>query len=537
MLKTISKLIKQPQSLTILVFSFSIFVLFYNLGGHYLEDWDEAFYAVMARTAIQNGNYLFLEYQNDIHWSKTPFSLYPMMASFKLFGVSEATARLSSALFALGIIFQIFIITRRYYGQMTALLAVVITVTITQFVFHHGLKSANIDSITLFFLTGSLSCWLLIKNQDYRIILTFISLAFAFLCKGPIIAIPLIVIGLSFIVQNPIKRDSLKPLLIGIFVSAVIVLPWYIYAYKVYGDIFVQNHIIYNFLQRYTEGIEGHKYGAMYYMGYIFRTEFFIWIGATLFSIVYFFKMFSKEKRPIEFVLITWVFVTFIITHVSQTKLWWYIYPLYPPLAIMVAKTLTDFVKRPGILNGAAYYIGLMAILSSAFHHSLFVDKNVFRKSMTVLLATVLSIGGIGIYLNKYLSKYKESFRVLLILFLCIIPVYRTVKLTMHKNLNAPISFIAKSLDFSKPIYAFTINPDIFPPGAYYYLSEKGDVRLYHNITDIKFLKGKTVVVKTQILEKLQKNHNGTLHFSYEGVNLIITPVESQHEFTLVKVD
>jgi 4-amino-4-deoxy-L-arabinose transferase-like glycosyltransferase len=164
---------RSRKILTLLTFGFVIFVLFYNLGGHFLEDWDEAFYAVMSQTAIQNSNYLTLEYQSDIHWSKTPFPVYPMMASFRVFGVNEFSARLSSVFFSLGLLFQIYLIAKRYYGEWTAILAVLITITAAQFIFSHGLKTANVDAITLFFMVGSISSWLLIRNPDYRIIMTF----------------------------------------------------------------------------------------------------------------------------------------------------------------------------------------------------------------------------------------------------------------------------------------------------------------------------------------------------------------------------
>ncbi len=542
---------RSQKILTVLTFGFVLFVLFYNLGGHFLEDWDEGFYVVMSQTAIQNSNYLTLEYQNDIHWSKTPFPLYPMIASFKVFGVNEFSARLSSVFFSLGLLFQIYLIAKRYYGEWTALLAILITITTAQFIFFHGLKTANVDAITLFFLTGAISSWLLIRNPDYRIIMTFASLAFSFLCKGPIVSIPIIVICLSFFIENPIKRDSVRPILIGLSVAAIIVLPWYIYAYMTYGDIFIKKHILYNFLQRYTAGIEGHIHEDLYYIRNLFSTGNFIWIGAAMVSLVYFLGVILKGKRPIDFMLLSWVSVTFIIVNFSQTKLWYYLYPIYPALAIITAKTLLDFVENPGFLNQSAFYIGFIPMLISddltifGFHpyifHKLFFDIfDVNKTKIAALLAGIIFIGAVFL-LKRYLPHYQKKFRILLVCMICIIPISETCKLTIKKDLNAPILSLAKKLDFTKPVYALTVSTYTFPPGAYYYLSRNGEVKI---CTDFrKFLKGETVVMQTVSFEVLQKygttkkNEDGSLEFVYRGDKFKLTPIENSKGFTIVKIE
>ncbi len=159
--------------LLVLSGSFTLFILFYNLGGHYLEAWDEALYVLMARTAIQRNNYLYLIYQNDIHWDKSPFVILPMISTFRIFWISETTARISSALFGLGIFLQLFLLARRFYGRTASLLVPVIAATSTQWLFNHGLRSANVDSITLFFLTASISSWLLIRRIPFDVFCIF----------------------------------------------------------------------------------------------------------------------------------------------------------------------------------------------------------------------------------------------------------------------------------------------------------------------------------------------------------------------------
>ena len=102
---------------TIVFFSLSAFILFYNLGGYYLRDWDEAWYILMAEKAIHENNYMFLKFRNEVFWDKSPFSVYPMILSFKIFGVNEVSARLPSAFFGMGLLAHLWQLARRAHGR------------------------------------------------------------------------------------------------------------------------------------------------------------------------------------------------------------------------------------------------------------------------------------------------------------------------------------------------------------------------------------------------------------------------------------
>jgi 4-amino-4-deoxy-L-arabinose transferase-like glycosyltransferase len=522
---------------TIGIFLFSIFILFYNLGGVYLENWDEAMYVLMSQTAIQKGDYLALEYQNAIHWCKTPFPLYPMIVSFKLFGINEFSARLSSSLFGIGILFLIFIIAKQYYGQWTAIFAVLITATIHQFIFYHGLKTANVDSITLFFLVSTICCWLLLKKYDHKIILTCACLGLTFLCKGPIIIIPLCVISFSLIVEKPFEKSFLKPLFVGVVVSSIIVLPWYIYMYYVYGNEFIKGHILYNFMDRYFEGIEGHKKEGWYYIKNLIDSRQFIWFGTAFVSFLYFLIKFLRERRLIEFVLISWVLVTFVIVNISQTKLWWYMFPIYPPLAIMSAKTLKDFLDEPNLLNSSACAVGLLTILTFVLsrhrYYELLLGKNFFSQPEVLAVGIVLLFVCIAYILKNYFATYQKGFRIFLILILFIIPMYQSFKLTLRKDLNHPVLSIAGDLHAAESVDAFRLYP-----GDVYYLSKQVHVKEFINFSDLEKLRGHVVLARNDEMKKLTlEDLKGTLQVTYQGNSYPITVVKSNNGYSILRID
>jgi 4-amino-4-deoxy-L-arabinose transferase-like glycosyltransferase len=516
--------------LTISVFSFALFMLFYNLGGRNLADWDEGIHVMSAEKAIQKHDYFVITHQGRIA-DKSPFPLYPMIVSLRVFGLNETAARVSSALFGLGILVQVFLISRHFYGKRAAVFAVFILSTSTQLVFDHGLRTANIDSITLFFLTGAISCWLLVERGDYRIISTMASLGAAFLCKGPIIAIPICAILLSIPLNNSFRRSSAIPLLVGFLLVCALVLPWYFYMYKLFGYEFIRNNVLRNFLQRYAAGIEGHNQGDMYFLDILLSPKNFLWYGVAVVSLVNFFRRFSQERRLEDFVLIGWVLASFMIVNQSQTKLDWYIFPLYPPLAIMSAKTLDDFIGNEDYLNKTAYYLGLIVCVTFLFNHWLFALGRGSNLVRACLVACV--IYGSSVLLVRFLPLHQRGFRLALVVLLCLLPGFYSVERALQRDTAPPVMEIVSYLEPGKPINTFQLNPS-----ENYYLSKIGEVREFYRPEDVAKLKGQRVITRKEVIDNAgPKSPDGSFRVPVGLNSFAITPLGSENGFTVVKVD
>ena len=522
---------KPVDVLTVSAFSFALFMLFFNLGGRNLADWDEGIHVMSAENAIQQHDYLVMRHQGRIA-DKSPFPLYPMIGFLKIFGPDEASARFSSALFGLGILIQVFLIARRFYGKRAAAMAVFVLSTSTQFMFDHGLRTANIDAITIFFLTGAISCWLLVDRMDYKIISTMGSLGAAFLCKGPIIAIPLSAILLSFPLSNPLRRSSVVPFLAGLLLACALVLPWYLYMYGLFGHEFIQDKIVRNFLHRYWAGVGGHNnYGDMYFLDILLSPKNFLWYGVSLIALVNFFKRFSEDRTREDCVLIGWVLASFVIVSQSQTKLDWYIFPLYPPLAIMTAKTLDDFIANENYLNKTAYYLGMIVCLTFLFNHSLSAlggGSNLVRACLAALL-----IYGTSRLFARFLPLHQRGLRLALVVVLFLLPGFYSVERTLQRDTAPPVLGIVKSLEPGKPINTFQLNPS-----ENYYLSRIGKVREFYRAEDVAKLKGQMVITREEVIDNAgPKSPDGSFKVVVGLNTYVITPVESGDGFAVVRVD
>ncbi len=62
---------------------------------------DAAKYALIAKTMLKEGNYLFPHLGEEPYYKKPPFFFWLIALSFKIFGFNEFAARLPSALFGI----------------------------------------------------------------------------------------------------------------------------------------------------------------------------------------------------------------------------------------------------------------------------------------------------------------------------------------------------------------------------------------------------------------------------------------------------
>jgi len=526
--------VKNPLYIALLVAlgTFTVFVLFYNLGSGFLEDWDEAWYVLMARSAIQGSNYLHLMFEGSVHWDKPPFPVYPMIALFRLFGISETTARLSSAIFGLGIMVQLFLLARKFYGHTASILVLVIASTSAQWLFSHGIRSANIDSITLFFLISSLSAWLLIERDSYRIIATMASLAFLFLCKGPIVAIPLIPIAATLIVHRPFGRSSLKYFSAGLLVCLAIVVPWYLYMYLKFGDMFVKMHIVRNFFHRYATGIENHLNSPFYFLLQVSSPKNFIWFGPAGVAFVYSIREYIRKRRMEDLLLVSWAVGAFVIVNQSQTKLWWYIYPVYLPLIIMTARALADFIDKRDSLNSLACFAGIIFVLLSITGTGVFPwGATDWMKAVGVSLTVFIGFSVI----QAYLKEYQRS-STLIIGALCLVPINTTMNTTMGplgvQGKEHPILQITDRIPDTPEICAMRMYP-----GDVYYLSRKLEVRNHGDITHLRDPACRFTVFRTEEMRQIFRKQEGEAFIlSYDGFDYRLVPEYLTKDYALVRV-
>ena len=104
----------------LLILSTLYLCYFHNLGALGLVGPDEPRYAWIARDMAETGDWVTPRLYGQPWFEKPPLYYWGAAASFKLFGVSETTARLPSAICALLATLALAWLALRLYGAETA---------------------------------------------------------------------------------------------------------------------------------------------------------------------------------------------------------------------------------------------------------------------------------------------------------------------------------------------------------------------------------------------------------------------------------
>ena len=323
------------------------FNLFYCLGDLPINDWDEARHGVSAFEMNGNGNFTYTTFQGATdYWNlKPPLGIWLIAGSFRLFGNNPFALRFPSALAALfSIIFTIYI-AKRLYNSLVAILSGCVMATSFWFLFIHSGRTGDFDAqMTLLVI---LAVVFLIKMDDKRgyFYWSAFIIGLAFLLKSFAILQILIILVCYLYFSKKYRMFKLHHYLYFVLVLMIPILIWGVLRYSYDGMKFFQSMFSYDLFKRSTTGLEGHNENILYYVYFIiwglFPWSIFTW------WIPFYRKKYDKKEYLLrnETLLMIWILVPLLLFSIAQTKCFWYIYPAYPPTAILIGLLLAEFFK------------------------------------------------------------------------------------------------------------------------------------------------------------------------------------------------
>ncbi len=322
-----------------LLLIFSGIILFYRLGTMPLLDRDETRYAIMARGMIDRHDWVIPYLNNEPHPDKPPLFMWLVATSFKLFGVSEFSARLVPALMGLGTLFTVYYLGTILWNPRTGFLAGLILLTSPGFFIPARFV---ITDMTLTFFT-TLGITLILTGLQYKkplyYYLSYLAFSGAMITKGPVgIALPAIILFIYLWKQKQISRIKEMQLGWGILIILILTLPWYLLAnYRLPGYLyffFIKENIL-RFLTTTHQ-----RSGPLYYYIPVAVLGLFPWIWFLPVSL----KRIKLNDRGVawfedapRFFCFVWFAVGFIFFSLSSSKLPTYLLPYIAPVALLIA--------------------------------------------------------------------------------------------------------------------------------------------------------------------------------------------------------
>src|SRR3989338_11065102 len=354
--------------LVILFFSLFLPLFFYNLGSYSLVDFDEAWYAEIARNILVSRQPFLLSFNCSPYLDHPPLGFILIAISFLIFGINEFAARFPSALFGFSSVILLYFIGKNLFNRIVGIGAGLMLLSSVWFIFRS--RSGNLDTVFLFFYLLLFYAALKVKNSKNWIYLAALAFSFSLLVKsmiGTAIIVPIILLWLINMTKMPIPKIIQTVLLFFLILS-----PWLVISYLSYGFSYF-THIFNVGLRSGTRMmpnfVEIGSSLTFKYLHFGIREWFYPALIALIGSLIF------LLKKPVLIVLYVWFLILLFgfLTN-SKTEIW-HLIPLYPIIGLFVAFFLYQIV-----------FYSLELVLTKKI---IFPEKLVFllRKNLTMIVS------------------------------------------------------------------------------------------------------------------------------------------------------
>jgi 4-amino-4-deoxy-L-arabinose transferase-like glycosyltransferase len=316
--------------ITWLIITFAFTLLFYRLGSRPLNSWDEAVYAESAKEMVQDGDWLTPHWNHEKFLQKPPLFTWSAALLFKLFGVSEASARAVSALSGVGCVVLVLFIVRLFSAEYTAVIAALILLATPSFKLNA--RYAMTDVMLTFFMLSAIYAYLRTKENTKWWLLAGVSCGLAVMTKGagaiPIFAALIIVIAWK-------NRAAIRTrnFWLGVCLCLVLAGAWHLTMLCLHGRTFIAEYFSSQVVGRTLQLVDSPEgqYGTFSYIPTVVL-GFFPFCLLLPLSISGWFK-----AKGVPIILTVFAPTVLVLYSLASTKHQWYIIPIFPILSIIAA--------------------------------------------------------------------------------------------------------------------------------------------------------------------------------------------------------
>jgi 4-amino-4-deoxy-L-arabinose transferase-like glycosyltransferase len=359
----------------------SLGTLFFRLGSLPFLGSDEPRYARIAQEMSEQGQWVTPYLEGRPWLEKPPLYYWSTIPFYRIFGVSETTARLSSVLWSLLSACFIYWMGARLWTRLAGFFGAAIFLTCLGAAAFG--RSASTDMPLTACLTATLAILGVAATQElqaWKVFAAYLFLGLATLGKGPVA--PLLVAGIGFLFWILDERGGFVRgwrIVPGILITAAVSLPWFWLAFRQNGFAFVAIFIVNHNIARYITDIHHHTQPVYYFLP-VLPGLLFPWTAWLLTALPRSLRETARNwrrwNRRVLF-LACWVLFPFIFFSLSRSKLPGYVLPLLPPLALLIGTRIAPLCEAReteparcssrALISAAWTHLGLAGALSAAF--------------------------------------------------------------------------------------------------------------------------------------------------------------------------
>ena len=320
-----------------LLFILTLYICFYKLGAAYLDDWDEAWYGEMAKQIIKTGEFIVLRWNGEYLFDKPPLYIWITTLFALLFGLTEFSIRLTSAISGLIIIS----LATWYIYKKWGLLPSIVGYCSLAFndIFIWRVRSGNLDALVTLFIF--LSFFVMISQWKYK----YFALGFLFVCifltKTSLVFFPLSVFTIHELIYN--YKNILKNLsgyFILLLIFVILVGSWLLLGKQKAGQEFFTYYLF-----RSDQGVTDIDFSKFKweYLKYTYyslqrRFLFVMFLGTAA-------AVFLKWKKGSYFLMIVFSYALIFLLSFTMRNNNWYLMPSMPFWSLLIGYGTYFFIN------------------------------------------------------------------------------------------------------------------------------------------------------------------------------------------------
>ncbi len=256
----------------------SVMAVFFSLGSQALRPWDESIYAEVAKEMLRRHSW-FTPYWSFQPWfEKPPLFMWSTALMYQFFGVSEVSARMTTALCGIATILLTFEIGRRLTGNWGGFVAAAILLTNTNFIGMSRFGTIDVP-IALFYAVVTYAYLRILEGNPRWWWLVGTACGAALMMKGAGGAAAPLSVALALLLDRQLlsPRELRSPeLRNSALLACGIVLPWHLSMLILHGRAFYSEYIGYHVVAR-MKGIEGHSEPIYFFLLQYWHTFLPLW--------------------------------------------------------------------------------------------------------------------------------------------------------------------------------------------------------------------------------------------------------------------
>jgi 4-amino-4-deoxy-L-arabinose transferase-like glycosyltransferase len=379
-----------------------------SLAGRPLFNPDEGRYAEIPREMLSSGDWVIPQLNGLDYIEKPPLQYWATASLYRIFGVSEVSARLYTALTALGTIALVGLLATRTGGRdvgwraAAVLSGMIMVVALGQVL--------TLDMSLTFYMTAGLTGFFLAQRPgeaDLKwMLMAWIATALGVLTKGLVAAaIPAAVLVIYSLWSRDFSPWRKLNLVWGLPLFLVITVPWHWLAARRLDD-FLQFFFVREHLARFLTPISDRE-EPWWFFGYVFLIGTVPWTVPALRVVVTGWRS-RVAGGPFSPSLFLWIWVIFVCVFfsLSDSKLMPYILPAMPALALLIAMLPVETLKRDFLTTAILTAIAGLGLGVASFYLPALIPESVGRPYFLSMakpvreVAALLLVSGVYVWVR-----------------------------------------------------------------------------------------------------------------------------------------